>query len=168
MPVLSLPANINSAEEKFVTNFRPRMRDDEITKICFNDRLVRTFGRYTWQACSQTDLHLATGPMRLLASFVQKYLSIEVTASCGEDIFNSNCFASVEEAMRLCSMNEDGSAQNSTRGKLGYHLRQACKYMKGFYLDAGEKQKAKQVDTFSSILELHWPSIVKKAQRVLK
>ena len=167
-PVLALPADINKAEEEFITKFRPHMRDDDITELCFTDKLIRTFGRFTWQACTQTELHLATGPMRLLANFVKKFVCLEAEASCGEDIFLPHKFASVEEAIKLSTMNEDGAPHNSSRAKLGYHIRQACKYMKGFYLDSREEQKAKNVETFSAILELYWPNIIGKAQRESK
>jgi hypothetical protein len=82
--------------------------------------------------------------------------------------FAATIFALVEQAIILATTNEDGTQQNSTRVKLGYHLHQACKYMTGFYLDATKENKAKDVDIFRNILDLYWPGVAGKLRKESK
>lgn len=146
----------------FITNIVIRMRDDNITKICREDRLILKFGVMMYEKYSTTQSELIRQSMRQLGRFF-----VEINKACTaikslSDSLKPEYFDIIVQAVKtLCvtyesQVNRTEFQTPSLALKIGHALKKCISYERGNALRVGNIKKNRELESFQSIMDIEW------------
>lgn len=139
-----------------------KMRDDEITKECREDKLILKFGSMMFEKYNVTQAELIRQSMRqlgrLISQIKKNHQNIDNLTQC---LKPSNFEYIIEATKNICSTtssltNRPQFKTPSLALKIGHSLRKCANFERGDALRCGDIRKNRELENFLSLMDIEW------------
>ncbi|XP_057306810.1 uncharacterized protein LOC130645001 [Hydractinia symbiolongicarpus] len=172
--IISVPTSLLSVpesedlDEDFKTNILAKLRDNKVGRLCCKDKLILKVGSvFYWRTKRKTDkaaqvkktVRLEMRRLGHLYLHFKERPGLTARYNNGNDMFLRCNFDGLREAIDLYSTTEGGKLKPGLKQNLLYLIKRSAKVMKAVYMAKSMDDEAKEVGSFTDVLEL-WEDFI--------
>lgn len=148
--------------EEFITTIVSSFRDDEIGKVCSEDKLILKFGAYQFEKYASTQCFLIRQSMRQLARLLLQLRDIVGNEDPLINFIKPKHFDLIVRATKSLCVVKSGVTERpnfeipSLALKIGYALKKCAAILRGSAIKSENLQLDKSLENFLYLLKVEW------------
>jgi hypothetical protein len=166
----------DTSEEKFTSEILGSLAGDEIGTLCKNDPIILGYGKKKFRKLQFKKMHekyedkktnIRTEMRRvgkLFYEFQQVCVEKKVTCESSLDMFKSENFYLLEDAIENITTKDDRDIKYGLKKEIGYLLKRICIFLHGKFSVESQQQKLNQIDSFQNVLTFYWLDVFGDAE----